>query len=200
MNLFVQPATPARHRPESWCGLGLALALFLALQGVAQLAPAAVARCFAAPAAWLAGSYEGIRPQPAGHDGLPAWELESTVGGPLLVTLACSGFTFFSLAASLAVARRKHEQPAGNPGRTVARALALALALWCLTVSANAVRIVLAGWAHALSLAWLSPHFDAVMHEATGLLVFLSALAAWELWLRRRPRPPQLSPMTQDTP
>ncbi len=139
---------------------------FAVLQGVGSLAPVLIERGFVLPggilAAWLLGT-----PATWTHGGEVALAI---TGLDVHVTAACSGYDFFSILATYLIFRL--------PNLSLARIPALLAGSWLLAVTVNALRIATCIRVRQLSTPVLPDHYQNILHQATGTLVFLSALVA----------------------
>lgn len=84
------------------------------------------------------------------------------------VSTACSGFGFFTLLAAVLLYNLWPLQ--------WHRAIWLPLISWFGSIVINAVRIVTSVFTRLLSQQFLPNSFQEIIHQATGTLVFLSAL------------------------
>lgn len=144
----------------------------VAVMALAQL-PAAV-RGFTVPAAFGASLF--LSAPLSDH---PDGPLVHT-SPPILVVPACSGMMFFGVLTSLIVFLAVMHRP-----RTaVIYPLIIPLA-YCITVAANALRLVSA-WYAGLFTASAYPAVGRIVHEWTGMLIFIPVLiAAYHLAERR---------------
>jgi len=161
---------------RKWIVTGLMLGgLFLGLQALGSKA----VNAFCRPPAAVAAGFLGVSTHPTETGGsmLRAPGLEVRVGD------SCSGMSFFLLMTGLlawTVLRRK------DGARKTWLWLALAVpAAYAITLLANAIRIILAVYAHQVTAATLGPAYQHATHLAVGILVFLPILLLTSFLLER---------------
>lgn len=167
------------NRLHDVVGMTLTACLLAMLVAVEPALPALQREAFCRPCAWAASLVLGGRCVRA-EDG-NGYVVQSP-RGPVLVSVACSAFRFFSVTvavlAGLAVYRKR------------SRLLpALVLGAYAVTLAANTTRIVCARYARLAAVAWLPPEMFEAVHMGTGMLCFVMFLiAAYAAAERMMPR------------
>lgn len=153
-----------------------AAAVLAILQGVGALAPGLVAHAFVAPSGRLAACLLGV---PA--LGLDAGSVALGLPGlDVRLTAACSGFGFFCILSAYLIYRLE--------GLRIRWWPALVAGCWLGALGANALRIATSIRVRQLTTPLLPEHYQNIVHQATGTLVFLGALVAVAILLQRLSR------------
>jgi len=159
-----------------WIMVGVMLGgLFLGLQALGSKA----VNAFCRPPAAVAAGFLGLSSQAteAGGSILRAPGLEVRVGE------SCSGMSFFLLMSGLlawSILRRKQST------RTWLGLVLVIPAAFAITLLANAIRIILAVYAHHVTAATLGSAYQHATHLGVGILVFLPILLLTSFLLEKR--------------
>ena len=153
----------------------LGLGVFLLLQVLGSSITGCKEVLFSAPAAKIAAFFLGSEIVKVGSDvHLYHGNLE------VAVTEACSGFDFFCLILALWVGWQMFHWR--DLRRSVIPLVLLLPCVWSVTLLGNVSRIVTAAQARVYTARILPDSFDAVIHQAVGVVVFLSILMVfWKI-------------------
>jgi exosortase/archaeosortase family protein len=154
------------------CPLIGAVSLLAALSVFGHYFPSLVAQGFILPAGQLAAWILGVTPT--------VWEDASlsfqAQGLWVQVTSSCSGYSFFSILCAWLVYRLWSARPL--------LWLLLLPICWLFAVCVNALRVAASVHTCKLGQVFLSDSYQNIIHQATGMLVFLTFLIALAVLLQ----------------
>jgi exosortase/archaeosortase family protein len=164
-----------KHLKQIW-PYARSMCLFAALSALGQLFPSLLSDGFVLPAGRLAAWMLGAAP--ASWDGASvSFEAE---GLAVQVTSACSGYGFFCILSAWLAYRL------GSKGWKFW--FMVLPACWPLAVGVNALRVTASVYTRKLAAHFFPESYFDIVHQTTGMLVFLTFLVVVSILIQIAPR------------